>query len=223
MQVAVLIPAGGEPCEHRARAAAYVIEHYRTHHPRWDLIVGHTGQPWSKGAALADAYRQTSADMIVLADADSFVDPTILEHTVDQALDDGWAMPHWMVYRLDEQGTADVYAGLPPRPDRLVRGAYAGVKGGGIVAVRRDVYELVDGIDPRFQGWGGEDVSFARALIALHGKPARFAAELWHLWHPHPAPDLRGSEASEALVARYRDAANDPAAMRALIAERTTP
>lgn len=221
MTIALLIPVGGDHCPHRQAAASYVIGRYHRLHPTWELHVGHTAEPWSKGAALADALARTDAQMIVLADADSFVDPEPLEQAVSQAWDDGWAMPHWMVHRLTEQATADVYAGAPPRRDRLVRGSYVGVKGGGIVAVRRDVYERVGGVDPRFEGWGGEDVSFARALIALHGKPARMGADLWHLWHPHPAPDLRGSEASEELVARYRDAANHPNAMRALIAERT--
>lgn len=217
MNTAVLIPHGGI-CPYRARALAWVVQHYQRHHP-WPIHIGTSDEPWSKGAAVADALIQTDADMLVIADADSFVTPEHVTTAVQAAAEHGWAMPHWKVYRLSERATEQVYAGGPPSRTDLYRGAYAGVMGGGIVAIRRDVYELVGGIDPRFCGWGGEDVSLARALIVMHGKPARMAGDLFHLYHPHPAPNLRGSEASEVLVARYKAAVTRPQ-MQALIDER---
>lgn len=214
------MPVGGIECEWRARARVFVEAWYRIHHPEWPLIVGECGEPWSKGAAVAAAFERSRADMLLLADADSYTDPDSIRGAVHAALTDQWAMPHWMVHRLSQKATENVYAGLPADIRHLDRGAYRGVKGGGIVAITRAAYETVDGIDPRFEGWGGEDIAFAAALQPLVGKPARLAGDLIHLWHPHPAPDLRGCEASEELVARYKQAINHPNAMRALIAER---
>lgn len=219
-QVAVLIPTGGTECPWRARALEYVIDHYRTNHRGWEIHLGEHPEPWSKGAAVADAYRQTDARMLVLADADSFVAPDVLSAAVAAATVDGWAMPHAMVHRLSQRATERLYAGGPIDLDDLARGAYRGVKGGGIVAITRDAYETVGGIDPRFVGWGGEDIAFNWALTALINGGARMAGDLVHLWHPHPAPDLRGSAESEALLARYTAARKDPGAMRAIVAER---
>lgn len=222
MTVSILVPTGGLACEWRDRARRWVIGHYAVEFPGWELIVATSGEPWAKGRAVHDAYRRSSGSVLVIADADSFVAPQALRAAVAGAVDptwNGWAMPHGMVHRLNQQATEAVYAGQPPDPRKLARPAYHGVKGGGIVAIRREIYELVGGIDPRFEGWGGEDVSLAMALMKLTGRPwRRSMADLWHLWHPHPAPDLRGSVESEALVARYK-AAVTPTQMALLVEE----
>ena len=81
------------------------------------------------------------------------------------------------------------------------------------------------GVDPRYQGWGGEDLSFGWVLAVTVGRQQRLGAELIHLWHPHPAPDLRGSLESEELVARYQGAykhfrrTKDDGPMRLLVEE----
>lgn len=221
MKVAILIPAGGPWCVERARALEWILDYYRSNHPQWDRHVGMVGEPWSKGTAVDSAKQATEADVFVIADADSFVAPEHLNDAVVAAVRFGWAMPHSMVFRLSARATDAVYADAKPNLLDLDRGAYRGVKGGGILAITRDAYDMVGGIDPRFEGWGGEDVSLNYALCALVSSGARFAGNLIHLWHPHPAPNLRGSPAAEALVARYLKARSSPHAIRALIAERT--
>jgi hypothetical protein len=88
---------------------------------------------------------------------------------------------------------------------------YVGPMGGGIVVLRRDDYEAVGGIDPRFRGWGGEDISFGWALSVLVGVGHRLDGDLWHLYHPHAAARFngevpRGSDAAEQLAGRYKAA-----------------
>jgi hypothetical protein len=128
-------------------------------------------------------------------------------------------MPHLEVYRLTPGGTKAVIAGAPWENQPTER-RHDGVWGGGIVVGRRDV--LLDApLDPRFKGWGQEDVSWALALDCLHGPGWRGDAPLLHCWHP-PAPRLdrqRGSEEGWELRKRYGRARRNPAAMRALIQE----
>jgi hypothetical protein len=84
---------------------------------------------------------------------------------------------------------------------------YIGYAGGGIAAMPRATYADVP-IDPRFEGWGQEDASWALALTRLVGRPWRGSAPLWHLWHP-PQPRREraiGSDANEELWLRYRRA-----------------
>lgn len=217
MNVAIVVPAGGVD-EDRAKALRWITDRYRDRYP-WPVIVGSCAGEWSKGAAVADGLSRTDADVVVIADGDSFVPD--LSRSID-AIADGaaWVVPHRMVYRLTRSVTRNVLAGIDPTPRRTecVRRPYAGPPGGGIVVIRRDVYDSVGGIDQRFLGWGGEDVSFGWALRTIVGHEVRFESPLFHLWHPHPAPNLRGSPASEDLVQQYTDATGVPRLMRAVIA-----
>ena len=131
--VAVLVPihAGDE---HRRRAVAAVTEHYARHHAAWEFIVGEWHEhPWSKGAALGTAFRGCSADILVIADADSFVDPTTLELSVRHVAETSqWVVPHSNVYRLNEAETDRYYrTGVWRRSAlHLVRTLYTGPAGG---------------------------------------------------------------------------------------------
>lgn len=220
MSVAVIVPWAASD-EWRARAKRYVLNHYRTHHPEWKQHVGTlpASEPWSKGAAVDAAVQRSDADILVLADADSFTDPDTMEAAVRLATEGTpWVVPHRRVHRLTEEFTTEVLAGRKPRKGRTCRPAYTGPAGGGIVVLTRKAYDEVHGIDPRFLDWGGEDVSFGMALETLVGPFARLEGDLFHLWHPHPAPDLRGSPESEELVAKYQAARMSPRRMRAVIA-----
>lgn len=219
MTVSVLVPYG-PGCEWRERAWAWIRKHYENEHPDWELIEGTCEGEWSKGAAVADAFSRSSGDVLVLADADTFVRPEVLTEAVAQLENYAWVVPHSWVYRLREAETERVYAGAIPRRGHVVRRKYLGPPGGGIVVLTRSAYETVNGIDSRYRGWGGEDVSFGWALETLVGPFVRLDGDLYHLFHPHPAPNLRGSPQSEEMVARYKAARFIPRLMRALVDQR---
>jgi hypothetical protein len=183
--------------------------------------------PWSKGWAVAAALDGGDEPIIVIADADVLVPPDALSASITAVADGApWAMPHGLVYRLSRAATNEVYVGaLVPPPHEiggmlLERDAVPGPPGGGIVVTTRHAYAESGGIDPRFYGWGGEDISFARALDTLVGPGVRSDAPMWHLYHLRQArrPGNRAALAdSERLANRYLDAAGDPDAMRRLI------
>lgn len=202
MTAAVLIPyESSEPW--RARARDHVVNRYRA--AGHEVIEGGCPAPWRKAVAVDAAARHTTADILVVADADCAcpVDDAIAAVEAGAA----WAVPHDLVHRLDEPATEIFYATGEPGHGRAQR-PYRGFEGGGIVVVRRAVWDLAP-MDPRFQGWGGEDSSWALALNILAGRPWRGTADLFHLWHP-PAPRaLRrwGTADNRALEIRYRLAA----------------
>lgn len=223
-EVSVLVPVGGSD-PHRKAAWAYVRHWYTAHHPDFEVVCGvlPPGSPWCKAEAVAQAARQAAGHIFVVADADSFASG--LGEAV-AALDSGyaWAMPHYTVHRLSEAATAQVFQGHDPLTFPRTRGWYAqppyvGFPGGGITAVRREVYESAP-MDPRFTGWGQEDEAWALALRVLHGRgwrPAR-GSPLWHLWHP-PQPRMTratGSEKSRDLLSRYK-ASRSPVMMASLL------
>lgn len=230
--VAVIVPIGGPPCVWRQAAASYVIDHYAHHHPHWPTIiaVGAT-DPWSKGETVHAAVTTTDTDVYVIADADCIPDPGTLTDAVDTATTVGWAVPFRFVYRQSQEHTTRILAGdAAPgtTPTELDPDAHPyghpmrAVRGGGVVVVRRDAWDRVAGIDPRFYGWGGEDKAFGIALTTLVARVPLLPAPLFHLWHPPAAPYdcRRGTPESEALIARYYAAAGDRRAMRDLVNER---
>lgn len=210
--------------EHRQAARRYVLDWYARHHPTWELVEGDCEGEWSKGRALADAAARASHDILILADADSIIPADILGEAVSRvAAGAAWVVPHRTVYRLSQAHTERVYAGAAPQPRDTCRPAYRGVVGGGIAVLTRETWRIVGGIDPRFVGWGGEDLAFGWALETLCGPPVRLTAPLFHLWHKQEAQGdhQRGRPESEALAGRYRQARNKPDLMRALVAEHT--
>lgn len=201
-------------CVHRQTAWDWVRARHT--HP---IIEGSCGDgPWVKARAVADALSRSTDEIIVIADADVWCDG--LDQAIE-AVEHGkpWAVPHHSVYRLNEQATRTLIdtgqtVGLYDEPP------YRGHLGGGIVVIRRDVYDRIP-LDPRFEGWGREDDSWGYALLELVGWPAQFDHKLLHLWHPpQERPNRkRGSAANEALFIRYRDARRDIDVMRSLVAE----
>lgn len=223
MTVSILVPRSPGTCPHRDRAWTWIrqrIEHLG------EVIEGTTTGTWSKGRAIADAAARAHGDILVIHDADSTVDTL---HTAISAVAAGapWAVPHSRIHRLHERETATWLAGPPPTvlpsitARQRERTAYASVYGGGITVVHRDVMCDVP-IDPRFEGWGGEDLAWGRALRTLHGEPPQCGGGLVHLWHPK-APTHRKVngplDATEELAGRYARADGRPDEMRALLDE----
>lgn len=211
--VDVVIPYAGE-CPHRARA----LERVRGLYP-WPVTIAHGGSPWSKGAAVMPVVEASSADVVVLADADVWTDG-IHEAVAEVVAGAAWAIPHRAVYRLTEVSTKALALGQPWEHLETAERPYLGVEGGGVLAIHRSLFMQVP-LDPRFLGWGQEDESWAVALRTVLGAPWRGHAPLVHLWHP-PQPRVsrrRGNETSWRLRRRYVKAQHDPSAMRALLEE----
>lgn len=213
--------------EHRRAALAWVARQWAD--------IGYVGirlgapgiEDWVKALAVANAIRDQPGDILVVGDADVWCPGVVeaIQHVRDGA---PWAVPHHKVHRLAQEPTVQVLAGDDPheampldpfRPD-MPGFAYTGVLGGGIVVLRREVYDDCP-LDPRFVGWGQEDESWGLALTCLHGPPVRLMHPLWHLWHPPQPRQTRGVGSPEGmtLYKRYARAKRRPEQMRALIEE----
>jgi hypothetical protein len=187
--------------------------------------------PWRKAEAVRRALTGSNADVLVVADGDVWCDG-IGEAIALAADGTPWVIPHRRVHRLTREATRDVLGGVEPNVEmpvchsEVITVPYTGVPGGGIVVVRREVYERCP-LDPRFAGWGQEDEAWGQALTALYGRPAPLDYPLWHLWHP-PQP-LAGKpkdkpDPSMVLYGRYEKARKQARrdggeSMRALLAE----
>jgi hypothetical protein len=175
--------------------------------------------PFNKALTVMPTIERSSAEIIAVHDADVWT-PGLA--CAVQAVHDGapWAIPHWGVHRLSEAATRAVLggSGWPGQP--LARPVYTGMAGGGVVVALRDT--LLDiPLDPRFNGWGQEDESWAMALWCLMGEPWRGEDPLVHLWHTlEPRQGQRtGNQAGWNLRNRYAQVRHDQPGMRQLIQE----
>lgn len=220
MSVRVIVPHGQRDDPTRVAARKFVV--------RWwenlglPVTLAECPTPdWSKGAAVNPVAKAATEDVLVIADADSLVMPEHLDKAIGHARTCGWSMPHSVVRRLSRQATSAVYTGHPLTSRlRAERGSYPALPGGGIVVLTADAFATVNGLDPRFIGWGGEDHAFGLALRALVGPlQGHRTAPLWHLWHTPAARNRNPSDDARALNARYRAARTDAAAMADIVKE----
>lgn len=226
MNATIVVPFNpGNP--ERDRLWLWVRARYQHFHPEWEVIEGRChGEQWSKGRAVADGARRATTEALIVADADSWVPAEGLRKAVNLLDRAPWVVPHSKVHRLSPHLTESVLARepvdeVPVARRSLARQAYSGPPGGGIVVLTRTTLETAGPPDPRFNGWGGEDISWAKALNTLAGSFTRLRYPLFHLWH-EPQPTYRKAlPASEALAGRYLEASGKPAKMRALLEEVT--
>lgn len=176
---------------------------------------------WRKALAVADAAARADTELVVVADADVWCDglPEAIR-AVEQGA--GWAIPHMRVHRLTRDAT-DVVLNGGDIEGEVEQFPYRGTEGGGIVVLPLATLRAIP-LDPRFAGWGGEDLSWSCALSTLAGPPWRGDAPLWHLWHP-PQPETDrfgrkfGSVDNTRLMKRYARCTGNPALMLPLVEE----
>lgn len=221
-EITVLIPyrAGGD--EWREKAWAYVSNWWAKQFPTFEVIICSPGDgPWSKGAALANGAEIAQGRTLVIADADSFVyEPATLATEIGLVHDrhQRWSMPHRYVHRVTQEATASIYETGVVNVNNVAYPVYGGCEGGGIVILRRDAWDAVGGIDPRFEGWGGEDKAFGWMLRDLIGAPHRGNCRLVHLWHTVQGPRRSLSRPTMTLLSQYQRARRNAPKLRALAA-----
>jgi hypothetical protein len=224
--ISVVVPFNAGNRE-RDRNWAWVRARYEHLHPTWELVEhADTGSEWSKGRAVRAAVDQAAGDLLVIADADVFISAQVLYDAANLVeLGEPWVIPHDIVYRLSEVETVSLTArsaDIIPKPLPLAlleRRQHPRIKGGGIVVCTREGFERVGGIDPRFTFWGGEDISFARALDTLVGPHVQLRAPMWHLHHARMSRrnGNRASMENEELAGAYKDAEGHPDLMDELV------
>lgn len=206
--VEVIVPWADTGCFHRARALRWLLARYRAEHPGWKVTVAAApSAPWVKALAVNPAVRASRADVVIVADADVW---TGLDAAV-AAVREGaaWAVPHTTVHRLTEHATDHLVNDLPWQVATTER-PYRGVAGGGVVVAPRITLAAIP-LDPRFEGWGQEDLAWAVALRALAGREWRGPDDLVHLFHPPQSRRDRrvGSHEGRDLYRRYVAAARE--------------
>ena len=179
-----------------------------------------TDGTWSRSRALNAGFAHAKGKVLVSTDADMIFSPKSFEIIGRTLLDDPTLclllqcrdLPKdWSDLEVAEAGfdwaTFDSVARLRPRWGM-----------GGMMAVHRDVYARIRGLDERMHTYGGEDIDFAtRAKRA--GQRLLWVEDLsvrmYHMWHqPTRAQVEVSQEAREAIEYNKSIVYNDPTFVR---------
>lgn len=172
--------------------------------PRWgELIAAHADQHlfapksgafnkcWAVNVGVRHA--RGEAELICVLDADALVDRDFLRRNSERFRRPGTGgfLPFRDLCYLD--ASASSYAirarcldGRPEADRERLRGFLVHRAPGVCVWLRRDVFDAINGMDERYEGWGREDMDFVlRATLATAF--VHFDDVMLHLYHPSSA------------------------------------
>lgn len=192
----------------------------------WPVYLGdHDGDPFSRGVAInvavTNALREApDLDVVFLCDSDVLMpNPERVEEAAALAVARGCYVvgyTDWVV--LDWEGTYQARNGDKPGEEAVLEVNKGCWLGSGALPVW--LWQAVGGFDPRFVGYGHEDLGFLPAVGTLGRAPKeRVGGHCYHLQHP-PNEEREFFLGNARLASRYRGCDDDPDAMRALLAER---
>ncbi len=177
----------------------------RNHLPGWVRYV-HTpppygGMPYCRAWAFNVGARQARSPLLVLHDNDMLVPESYAAELVSKHKR-GYEIINLkrLIFYLSEDHTQEFFtehASFARRPpDSIIQNLEAG----GSVAVDRDAYLALGGMDEAFVGWGGEDNEFWERALTRRVWAFGYLPVI-HLWHPSQpgkrAVDGRGATTAE--------------------------
>lgn len=243
-KISLLVPFRTDHAE-RERNWRWLERYWRAVMPEAEVIVGtDDGRPFCKTAAVNRAFRRSTGDIIVVLDADCYISPESIRECarrIREARAYGrplWYMPYKRFYRLTEPASmrllesdpADALTFGDPPPDADLDSS-SGVSighwyGALIQMMPREAFIEVHGMDERFRGWGGEDISFMYAIDTLFGRHRVFNGPVYHVhhatikgkwkytrqWDGQASPEI-----NDQLSTKYQEAVGDRLRMSQLI------
>jgi hypothetical protein len=247
--ISLLVPFKADNAR-RLQTWEWLERYWKSELPGAEVIVGTSDDtPFCKTAAVNDAAARATGDVVVILDADAYVSGDVLVDSANQIREARkakrplWFVPYRYFYRLSDANSRVVLMTPPDNPPRFFaappsyqlsdEASYTKVNRGHwygalIQILPREAFDLVGGMDERFAGWGGEDVSFMHAVDTLYGKHRTTQNGVIHLWHPSKGADVKsrewqgqsGPNANGRLAWRYSLAVGDRGKMQKLVDER---
>jgi hypothetical protein len=201
--ISLLVPFTSDS-QRRTETWEWLQQYWKSELPGAQIIVaGNDHVPFCKTAAVNAAWRRARGDVIVILDADCYLPGSVVLACYRQIMAAKrrgqrlWYIPYRHFYRLTDEASRRVLQSNPRHPLRFsdpppledveeVRDSGYGHHYGALVQIMpREAFILAGGMDERFNGWGGEDVSFMTAVDTLYAKHRTMPNGVLHLWHPH--------------------------------------
>ena len=180
----------------------------RDHLPGWVRYV-HTpppyeGMPYSRAWAFNVGAREARSPLLVLHDNDMLVPETYAAELVRKhRLGHEIINLKRLIFYLSEEHTCELFEGNASLARRPPESIMQNAEAGGSVAVDRDAYFALGGMDEAFVGWGGEDNEFWERALTRRVWPFGYLPVI-HLWH-QSQPGKRAVDGRGATTAELSD------------------
>lgn len=246
--IALLIPFRDDHAIGRGANWDWLHRYWSHELPGAQLVIGaDEGDPFSKTCAVNMAFRHADPDndIIAMVDADCYIAAEVIlscAAAIREARrwhEPLWFVPYRHLYRLTGAATLRLIASPPTDPLKFdaphrLRDvgssealAAIGHRYGALIQIfPREAFLMIGGMDPRFRGWGGEDVTLVRVLDTLYGVHQTSPNEVLTLWHTalgnvffRKWAGQAKAGANDRLSIRYRSVRRDPLRMIAIIRE----
>lgn len=213
-KISLLVPFRTDHAE-RERTWLWLYDYYVFNMPEGTEIIVESNEdtPFCKTNAVNKAFRKSTGDVVVILDADCYIDTDVIVEAAGKiraARKQGkklWFIPYRRFYRMHKHPSLEVLGSLPWKPlhlsDPPPRGTYYEIHKGAVSAghwwgaliqiMPREAFARTGGMDERFRGWGGEDISFMHAVDTLYGPHKTLNDPVYHLWHPTIGGKFKGS------------------------------
>lgn len=215
-RVSVIAFAPDGQCEYRKR----IWENLRPYWLKFGFelveVTADSGAAFNKASLAHAGAAAAHGDILIFADADVFMDRRAILRAVNAVGQGffGWAAPNSHVLRLINEESKSVLNGGLAIPSNA---PYIGQYAGGVFVISRKCWQETNGMDTRFEGWGGEDTAYSSVLVRRgDGWKPRGREILWHLWHPEqpskvPGKCISKNDKNTTLMRQYLAGAVDKA------------
>jgi hypothetical protein len=243
LKVSLLIPFSTNDPSRKANFE-WLLEYWNKELPDAEIVIGKCrSEIFCKAEALNDAARRSKGKVLVILDADAYLEGQIISDCADKIIENVhnnlWFVPYRRLYRLTKEASKLITDSDPKNPFRIptpvadsnIENAgnaisYGHRYGAMLMMFHKRAYRKIGGFDERFKGWGGEDVCLLRALDTLYGKHKTTDSNIYHLWHPFIGAnyeqrrwDGQPSGGSNWTISKeYSKAFKNPAMMKELLA-----
>lgn len=210
-QISILVPYRAGRDRSRIRDWEWLQAYLKCHLPEAEVIVGRDRKsrwrpfgrrkPFSKAAAVNNAFKRSHGDVLVILDADAYLHADVMRHCAERLRFQrrrgvkSWFVPYTTLLRLTEEATESLLESDPrdpllfPNPPlrsdvESTEGSGHGHRFGALALILpREAFIAVHGMDARMRGWGSEDRAFVLALNTLWGLYRKTPNLILHLWH----------------------------------------
>ena len=243
-KISLLIPFSSKN-RVRKKSFNWLLKYWECELPEAEIVVGHSnGKVFCKGRALNKAAAKARGQVLVILDADAYLEGRVIKYCADRILEELenhlWYVPYRHLYRLTKKVSKEILRSDPcdplrlpsPPPPRVIdckhkdHSGYGHRFGAMITIIPRRALDVLGGFDERFKGWGGEDIALLRALDTLYGRHKATVGDVLHLWHPFIGETYQtrrwkgqGYGRNNRLAVEYHMATGHPTKMRELVAK----
>lgn len=179
-----IIPFRGEEWW-RVAAKEYVADWYSELNP---VFFDAGGRLFNKSKTINQAISQSDANIIIMIDVDTIVEMWRVWGAVDKAEDGaGLVLPFDRLAYMSPTSTQQIFDGADPfkgvKPEWVATPSSTVALVGGVNVFTRQTWVDAGGFPEEVEGWGAEDVVWARRCSAV-APTVRLNGDAIHLYHP---------------------------------------